>query len=748
MPNFNIYPASSHTTTNGCQINNVRDQQHQSKDSPLWAEITKEWFPLSNQTHAEALLRDFYQPATDVSPRDRLFNFLQLQTLLSPEYQNNLVTERLGGKGETVCTIVPSGNDTPTSIALTLSEDDHNAAQGLIALHKWVCASPDGEAEKRHVAEKWIQACWKNNFTSLNLASLELTTLPDTLPQGITYLNVENNSLTTLPTLPQSITHLCVRDNLLTTLPALPQETTHLDVSDNPLTALPNILPEQIVVLDARNCGLETLPVSLPQKITRLNINNNRLKTLPNSLPQETTHLDVSANKLVTLPVSLPQKITHLNLSDNRLETLPASLPQKITRLNISNNRLKTLPDSLPQETTHLDVSANKLVTLPVSLPQKITYLNISDNRLVTLPDSLPQETTHLDVSANGLETLPVSLPQKITYLDASYNRLETLPVSLPQGIIYLDVSHNPFPPRPLPESVKDWQTVAISDKWAAFNDEQNAPAFSAFLDRLNGTKTAKNHPAFKNEISSWLTRLADDNKLREKTFSIATDATANCEDRVIFTYHQMKNAEITHRIESGEDDKDLPKLLGTGREVFRLEQLEHIARKKIQQLDAGAYAGRDVDEIEVFLGYQNSLRNKLELTTITPEMEFFGVSNITEEDRHQAEALVKTAEKSEFPSWFSQWAPWHETVARIAPNEWEETNNKKSEHYEKAFNESVETELKPLKLENDNDAIRALGVRVLKETEKTAFEAMTKKILPNKLFTSPWEPKTAPEQR
>ncbi|RJL52976.1 hypothetical protein [Pectobacterium carotovorum] len=198
MPNFNISPTYSHATTNSCRINNVRDPQHQSNDGSLWPKM-KEWFPQSNQSHAESLLREFYQPAGNASPRERLFNFIQLKTLLSPEYQNNLVTERLDGKGETVCTIVPSGNDAPTPIALTLSEDDHNAAQGLIALHKWVCASPDEEAEKRHVAAKWIQACWKHNLTSLNLANLGLTTLPDTLPQGITDLHVENNSLTTLP---------------------------------------------------------------------------------------------------------------------------------------------------------------------------------------------------------------------------------------------------------------------------------------------------------------------------------------------------------------------------------------------------------------------------------------------------------------------------------------------------------------------------------------------------------------------
>ncbi|MEI7199229.1 NEL-type E3 ubiquitin ligase domain-containing protein [Pectobacterium parvum] len=703
MPNFNISPTSSHSTTNSCHINNVRDQQHQSNDGSLWPKM-KEWFPQSNQSQAETLLREFYQPAIEISQRERLFNFIQLKTLLSPEYQNNLVTERLDGKGETVCTIVPSGNDAPTPIALTLSEDDHNDAQGLIALHKWVCASPDGEAEKRHVAAQWIQACWKNNFTSLNLANLELTTLPEILPQGITYLNVENNSLTTLPALPQSITHLCARDNLLITLATLPQETTHLDVSDNPLTALPNILPEQIVVLDARNCGLETLPVSLPQKITRLNINNNRLKTLPNSLPQETTHLDVSANKLVTLPVSLPQEITVFDVSNNQLTTLPDSLPPGITVIDVSNNQLATLPDSLPQEINALGASYNQLTALPKNLPLEITILDISHNQLTTLPDSLPQ------------------------------------------GIIYLDVSHNPFPPRPLPESVKDWQTVAISDKWAAFNDEQDAPAFSAFLDRLSETETAQKHPKFKEEVSDWLTRLVNDSSMREKTFDIAIDATTSCVDRVTLTYHEMKSAERTHHAESGKYDNDLPKLVDIGREKFRLDSLEGIAREKIQQWDKDGKV--KVDEIEVGLGYQNSLRNKLKLTTITPEMKFFEISNITEDDLINAENSVKNAENNKFLSWFSQWRAWHKTVERIAPDEWEKANDEKHQHYEKAFSESVETKLKPLKMENDDDAIRDLGVEVLKKTEETVFEAMTKKILPHTLFTPYWKQKTAPEQR
>ncbi|WP_268810691.1 NEL-type E3 ubiquitin ligase domain-containing protein [Pectobacterium carotovorum] len=280
-----------------------------------------------------------------------------------------------------------------------------------------------------------------------------------------------------------------------------------------------------------------------------------------------------------------------------------------------------------------------------------------------------------------------------------------------------------------------------MSGKWATFNDEQHAPAFSAFLDKLHQTETAKKHPVFKKEVSDWLTRLVDDSSLREKTFSIAIDATASCEDQVTFTYHQMKNAERTHSAESGKYDNNLPELVDIGRENFRLEQLEDIAREKIQQLNAKDSA--EVDDIEVFLGYQNRLRDTLELTTVTPEMRFFGASDITEDDLLQAEASVKASENDTFPTWFAQWGAWHKTVGRIAPDEWEKANDDKHQHYEKTFSTLVETKLKPSRLENNDDAIRKIGVEALKETEKTVFESMTNRILTKKhisdLFTPRW---------
>lgn len=46
-----------------------------------------------------------------------------------------------------------------------------------------------------------------------------------------------------------------------------------------------------------------------------------------------------------------------------------------------------------------------------------------------------------------------------------------------------------------------------------------------------------------------------------------------------------MQKAELLNRIERGEYDDRWPELVTAGREMFRLERLERIARKKVETL-------------------------------------------------------------------------------------------------------------------------------------------------------------------
>ncbi|KDS01744.1 E3 ubiquitin-protein ligase SspH2 [Salmonella enterica subsp. enterica serovar Heidelberg str. RI-11-014316] len=67
------------------------------------------------------------------------------------------------------------------------------------------------------------------------------------------------------------------------------------------------------------------------------------------------------------------------------------------------------------------------------------------------------------------------------------------------------------------------------------FGQEDNADAFSLFLDRLSETENFIKDAGFKAQISSWLAQLAEDEALRANTFAMATEATSSCEDRVTF---------------------------------------------------------------------------------------------------------------------------------------------------------------------------------------------------------------------
>ncbi|EHF3297555.1 E3 ubiquitin--protein ligase, partial [Salmonella enterica] len=258
----------------------------------------------------------------------------------------------------------------------------------------------------------------------------------------------------------------------------------------------------------------------------------------------------------------------------------------------------------------------------------------------------------------------------------------------------------------------------APADRWHMFGQEDNAAAFSLFLDRLSETENFIRDAGFKEQISSWLVQLAEDDALRAKTFAMATEATASCQDRVTLALHQMKNVQLVHDAEKGEYDNNLVVLVATGREMFRLEKLEQIAREK-----AGTLAL--VDEIEVWLAYQNKLKKSLGLTSVTAEMRFFGVSGVTVSDLQAAELQVKAAEKSEFREWILQWGPLHSVLERKAPERVNALREKQISDYEETYRMLSDTELRPSGLVGNTDAERTIGARAMESAKKTFLDGL-----------------------
>ncbi|EDR6716675.1 leucine-rich repeat domain-containing protein [Salmonella enterica] len=558
---------------------------------------------------------------------------------------------------------------------------------------EWERAAPAEESPGRAATVQKMRDCLNNSSRVLNVGGAGLTTLPDRLPPHITTLVIPDNHLTSLPPLPPGLRELEVSGNQLTSLPPLPPGLRELEVSGNQLTSLPPLPP-----------GLQVLTVS-----------GNQLTSLP-TLPPGLQVLTVDGNPQLTSLPALPPELQDLSVSDNRLTSLP-ELPPGLQTLSVDGNPHLTRLPELPPGLQTLFVSNNPQLTSLPELPSELQWLFARNCQLTRLPESIRGLPSSARVS---LERNPLSERTLQTLRDITSAPDYSGPT------IQFDMAGPSVPreARALHLAVADWLTPvpegepAPADRWHMFGQEDNATAFSLLLDRLSETENFKKNAGFKAQISSWLTELAEDEELRARTFAMATEATSSCEDRATFFLHQMKNVQLVHNAEKGAYDNNLPGLVATGRVMFRLEKLEQIAREKVRTL---AF----VDEIEVCLGYQNKLKEPLELTSVTAEMRFFDVSGVTVSDLQAAELQVKTAENSEFREWILQWGPLHSVLERKAPERVNTLREKQISDYEKAYRMLSDSELKPSGLVGNTDAERIIGARAMESAKKEFLDGL-----------------------
>ncbi|ECO2459224.1 E3 ubiquitin--protein ligase [Salmonella enterica] len=558
---------------------------------------------------------------------------------------------------------------------------------------EWERAAPAEESPGRAATVQKMRDCLNNSSRVLNVGGAGLTTLPDRLPPHITTLVIPDNHLTSLPPLPLGLRELEVSGNQLTSLPPLPPGLQSLWASGNQLTRLPPLPP-----------GLQVLTVS-----------GNQLTSLP-TLPPGLQVLTVDGNPQLTSLPALPPELQDLSVSDNRLTSLP-ELPPGLQTLSVDGNPHLTRLPELPPGLQTLFVSNNPQLTSLPELPSELQWLFARNCQLTRLPESIRGLPSSARVS---LERNPLSERTLQTLRD-----ITSVPdYSGPTIQFDMEGPSVPREARALHLAVADWLTPvpegepAPADRWHMFGQEDNATAFSLLLDRLSETENFKKDAGFKAQISSWLTELAEDEELRARTFAMATEATSSCEDRVTFFLHQMRNVQLVHNAEKGEYDDNLAALVATGRVMFRLEKLEQIAREKVRTL---AF----VDELEVWLAYQNKLKKSLGLTSVTAEMRFFGVSGVTVTDLQAAELQVKAAEKSEFREWILQWGPLHSVLERKAPERVNALREKQISDYEHTYRMLSDTELKPSGLVGNTDAERTIGARAMENAKKAFLDGL-----------------------
>ncbi|ECJ6091146.1 type III secretion system effector E3 ubiquitin transferase SspH2 [Salmonella enterica] len=719
----------------------------------LWEKI-KEFFCSTHQAEALECIWTICHPSVGTTREDVVSRFEQLRMLVYAGYEESIHS---GRHGESHFCILDADSQEILSVTLddagnyTVNCQGHNetyrftmdieqgeectehaeGASGTLQVSplpapaapqtpaeydavwsEWKGAAPAEELRGRAATVQRICTCLNNGSRELNVGESGLTALPDCLPAHITTLVIpHNNYLTSLPTLPSGLEVLTVEDNQLTSLPPLPAGLQTLSVARNQLTSLPP-LPSGLQMLSVEGNQLTSLP-PLPAGLQMLLVAGNQLTSLPPLLAGLQT-LSVAGNQLTSLP-PLPAGLQTLSVSDNQLTSLPL-LPAGLEVLTVEDNQLTSLPP-LPEGLQTLSVDANPQLTRLPALPSGLQRLYARNNQLTRLPESITGLSSEAIVNLYGN-------PLSERTLQVLRNITSAPGYSGPRIVFDMAGASAPREARALHLAAADWLVPARegepapADRWHMFGQEDNAAAFSLFLDRLGETENCIKDAGFKAQISSWLVQLAEDEALRAKTFAMATEATASCQDRVTLALHQMKNVQLVHDAEKGQYDNNLAALVATGREMFRLEKLEQIAREKVRTLAL-------VDEIEVWLAYQNKLKKSLGLTSVTAEMRFFRISGVTVSDLQAAELQVKDAEKSEFREWILQWGPLHSVLERKAPERVNALREKQISDYEETYRTLSDTELRPSGLVGNTDAERTIGARAMESAKKTFLDGL-----------------------
>lgn len=440
--------------------------------------------------------------------------------------------------------------------------------------------------------------------------------------------------------------------------------------------------------------GLKVLP-ELPDWVINLSIKGNALQTLP-GLPSALEDLDVSDNKLNCLP-PLPWKLNALDANDNCLTVLPA-LPMRLEVLGVRNNRLRCLPQKIPLTLNVLLLEGNPLT----SLPERITDLPASAN-------------IHL-----GHIPLPISVWQRLERI------VHALGYKGPCFYFSREISLDELL-HPLHIAVAYWYPIdaqiSITETWAVLQSTLGATDFSRFLDRLRDSIHFQ-HAEFKEAIRNWLDRLSVDSELRELTFAIAQEGIGFCEDRATLTLNVMQQAQKNLEVERGRYDDHLDELIMIGRTMFRLKELERIARDKAASM-------RLVDEIEVYLAYQVKLHIALALPMIASDMRFFDVSYVTQDDLDAALLLVQQREASDFFSFLANdWAPWQAVLKRLDPQAYQAAQEQLNVNVDEEFFAKQTEYLQKSRLPNTEYQLMQTAPAVLRAMADEIMGELTQRFL------------------
>ncbi|UWU93703.1 NEL domain-containing protein [Bradyrhizobium sp. CB1015] len=271
---------------------------------------------------------------------------------------------------------------------------------------------------------------------------------------------------------------------------------------------------------------------------------------------------------------------------------------------------------------------------------------------------------------------------------------------------------------------------------WRTSAEEPGAEEYALFLGKLFESVNSDNQE-FQQSVANDLREAAKNPQLRAQYFQLAADANQTCEDRRTLTWNGMQTARLIADVENGvyDDRARPPDLIDLGRVMFRVDALEGTAREKAHSLGSVGRA-ENIDAIEVYVAYQNKLRERLGLQHVAPNMRFFEVSGVTDADVDSAEITVRSKEAAEFADYLAtDWQPWDDVVSRIALHAHAAMQDQLIDAMGEEFDNRLEQQLADRDLSGTDsdlveDAKRELGAEVRKEIAREIKGALRDRVL------------------
>ncbi|MBF8792504.1 hypothetical protein IRZ70_06815 [Pseudomonas monteilii] len=400
----------------------------------------------------------------------------------------------------------------------------------------------------------------------------------------------------------------------------------------------PGILPDlpegvrfnHVAVLSLRGLGLEQVPDGFLRafaNLQTLELSGNRVTRLPDFLMymEHLEYLDLYGNGITLdngqrLTLSHCRNLVYLNLSHNPLgQGFPLHGMPNLCELHMRNTGLVEIPDG-------------------VSNCQWLRTLDLSDNQITALQDSF----FHTRVWTAGVVRMagnPLPEAQLQVVQTARQGMGAGVGSAIPARLRWID-------------AISGEQRDDMAALWAEAEGLPGAEEFIALLEDLLGTTEFQQRIGAQNlanRVYALLDAIIRAPALREELFVNAGALT--CVDSVALRFSDLEVRALVWQAQQPASGDGQHGLLHLGRQLWRLETLDGIARQDIQARLASAIAPGEIDEIdpiEIVLAYRLALRSDLDLPVQTRAMQFLDLAHVEAWQIESARARVLETETPE----------------------------------------------------------------------------------------------------